>query len=94
MPLSFSRTWMIFNWFSHNNFLCTQDHYTALHIAVKHCKPQVVQILLGYGANVQHKGGKVTSKYLHYSTPLSVLSSTLPPQQNLIVKCMIMIFPL
>lgn len=37
----------------------TQDQYTALHIAVKHCKPQVVQILLGYGANVQHRGGKV-----------------------------------
>lgn len=37
-----------------------RDGLTALHIAVENCKPQVVQILLGFSARVQHKGGKVT----------------------------------
>ena len=36
-----------------------QDNYTALHIAVEHCKPLVVQTLLGFGAQVELKGGKV-----------------------------------
>lgn len=51
---------MVFYYFS-CVFVLPQDQYTALHIAVKHCKPQVVQILLGYGANVQHRGGRVRS---------------------------------
>ena len=37
----------------------TKDNYTALHLAVEHCKPLVVQTLLGHGAQVQLKGGKV-----------------------------------
>lgn len=36
-----------------------KDGQTALHIAVENCKPQVVQMLLGFGANVQLRGGKV-----------------------------------
>ena len=51
-----------------------QDQYTALHVAVKYCKPQVVQILLGYGANVQLKGGKV----MHLSSSIHSLPSPPP----------------
>lgn len=36
-----------------------QDASTALHIAVEHCKPLAVQMLLGFGAQVELKGGKV-----------------------------------
>ena len=36
-----------------------QDGYTALHLAVLNCKPQVVQTLLGFGAKVDLQGGKV-----------------------------------
>ena len=36
-----------------------KDGYTALHLAVEYGKPQVVQMLLGYGAQVEFKGGKV-----------------------------------
>ena len=36
-----------------------KDSYTALHIAVEHCKPLAVQTLLGFGAKVELKGGKV-----------------------------------
>lgn len=38
----------------------TKDGYTALHVAVQNCKPLVVQMLLGFGAQVQLKGGKVS----------------------------------
>lgn len=37
----------------------TKDRRTALHIAVQSCKPLVVQTLLGFGAQVQLKGGQV-----------------------------------
>lgn len=37
----------------------TRDGLTALHIAAENCKPQIVQTLLGFGAQVQHRGGKV-----------------------------------
>lgn len=47
--------------------LLPQDDYTALHIAVQHGKPLVVQTLLGFGANVQLKGGKVCSNSLFES---------------------------
>lgn len=42
-----------------------QNGYTALHLAVLHCKPQAVQTLLGYGANVELKGGLVMSGSPH-----------------------------
>lgn len=35
--------------------------YTPLHIAVQHRQPRVVQALLGYGANVHLKGGRVSN---------------------------------
>ncbi len=38
-----------------------KDGQTALHIAVENCKPQVVQMLLGFGADVQLRGGKVNA---------------------------------
>uniref|UniRef100_A0ABM0LU22 Uncharacterized protein LOC100376500 n=1 Tax=Saccoglossus kowalevskii TaxID=10224 RepID=A0ABM0LU22_SACKO len=41
------------------------DNYTALHISVQYCKPFVVQTLLGYGAQVQLKGGKAGETPLH-----------------------------
>lgn len=37
----------------------TKDGLTGLHIAVQNCKPLVVQMLLGFGAQVQLNGGKV-----------------------------------
>jgi hypothetical protein len=40
-----------------SNFL--KDNYTPLHVAVENCKYLVVQMLLGYGADVQIRGGKV-----------------------------------
>ncbi|KPP73849.1 serine/threonine-protein phosphatase 6 regulatory ankyrin repeat subunit A-like, partial [Scleropages formosus] len=40
----------------------TKDGYTALHLAVQACKPLVVETLLGFGAQVQCKGGKVPRK--------------------------------
>nr|XP_014353437.1 PREDICTED: ankyrin-1-like [Latimeria chalumnae] len=43
----------------------TKDSYTALHIAVQYCKPLVVQTLLGFGAQVQLKGGKAQETPLH-----------------------------
>lgn len=36
-----------------------QDNFTALHLAVQANQPEVVEILLGHGANVQLKAGKV-----------------------------------
>jgi ankyrin repeat protein len=36
-----------------------QDDLTALHVAVEHGRPLVVQALLGFGAKVEYKGGKV-----------------------------------
>ena len=44
-----------------------QDGSTALHLAVECCKPQVVQTLLGYGAQVELKGGQVHSLVLWYT---------------------------
>ena len=43
-----------------------QDNFTALHIAVEHCKPLAVQTLLGFGAKVELKGGKVNSIILYH----------------------------
>ncbi|XP_060553271.1 serine/threonine-protein phosphatase 6 regulatory ankyrin repeat subunit C-like isoform X2 [Ruditapes philippinarum] len=43
----------------------TKDGYTALHLAVEFCKPQSVQLLLGYGAQVEAKGGKGKETPLH-----------------------------
>ncbi|WAR23175.1 ANK3-like protein [Mya arenaria] len=43
----------------------TKDRYTALHLAVEFCKPQCVQLLLGYGAQVEAKGGKSQETCLH-----------------------------
>lgn len=40
----------------------TKDGYTALHLAVQHCKPLAVQTLLGYGAAVELKGGQVNTR--------------------------------
>ena len=41
----------------------TKDLYTALHIAVEHCKHEAVQTLLGMGATVELKGGVVSKIY-------------------------------
>jgi hypothetical protein len=42
-------------------FFLAQNGYTALHLAVENCKPQVVQVLLGFGATVDLKGGPVNT---------------------------------
>ena len=49
---------LVFCWFRYVCF--AQSGYTALHLAVEHCKPQVVQVLLGYGAQIDLKGGPVS----------------------------------
>ncbi|KAK1785501.1 hypothetical protein P4O66_018863 [Electrophorus voltai] len=53
----------------------TKDGLTALHVAVQHCKPAVVQVLLGFGAQVQLGGGKVpgpVSRVQALETPLHI----------------------
>lgn len=42
-----------------------QDNYTALHIAVESGKPAVVETLLGYGADVHVRGGRLRETPLH-----------------------------
>ncbi len=42
-----------------------KDGQTALHVAVKTCKPMVVQTLLGFGANVQLVAGEFKQTPLH-----------------------------
>lgn len=42
-----------------------QDHYTALHIAVESGKPAVVETLLGCGADLHVRGGKLRETPLH-----------------------------
>ncbi|CAI9725800.1 serine/threonine-protein phosphatase 6 regulatory ankyrin repeat subunit A-like [Octopus vulgaris] len=41
------------------------DGYTALHLAVKHSHPEVVQVLLGFGARVDGKAGKNGETVFH-----------------------------
>lgn len=43
----------------------TNDNFTALHIAVEAVRPNVVETLLGYGAQVHVKGGKDKETPLH-----------------------------
>lgn len=50
------------NLLSYVNF---QDNYTALHIAVESAKPAVVETLLGYGADVHVRGGRLRETPLH-----------------------------
>jgi ankyrin repeat protein len=45
--------------------LSFQNNYTALHIAVQSAKPQVVETLLGFGAEVHVRGGKNLETPLH-----------------------------
>lgn len=40
-----------------------QDGQTALHIAVQGCQPRVVETLLGYGAQIRLKAGKVRKRH-------------------------------
>lgn len=44
---------------------CFQDNYTPLHIAVESAKPNVVETLLGYGADVHVRGGRLRETPLH-----------------------------
>lgn len=46
----------------------TNDNYTALHIAVESAKPAVVETLLGYGAEVHVRGGKLRETPLHIAS--------------------------
>nr|CAI5857375.1 unnamed protein product [Callosobruchus analis] len=43
----------------------TNENYTALHIAVEAGKPAVVETLLGYGADVHVRGGRLKETPLH-----------------------------
>lgn len=45
-----------------------QDNYTALHIAVESGKPAVVETLLGYGADLHVRGGKLRETPLHIAS--------------------------
>lgn len=60
-----------------------KDGYTALHLAVEYGKPQVVQMLLGYGAQVEFKGGKVCVFLTIYSS----LTSTYFTFEKKMVSC-------
>ena len=42
-----------------------QDNYTALHLAVESGKSSVVEALLGHGAQVHVRGGKIGEAPLH-----------------------------
>ena len=42
-----------------------QDNYTALHLAVEAGKSGVVEALLGHGAQVHTRGGKIGETPLH-----------------------------
>lgn len=44
---------------------CAQDNYTALHLAVESGKSSVVEALLGHGAQVHVRGGKIGEAPLH-----------------------------
>ncbi|KAH8334197.1 hypothetical protein KR059_007435 [Drosophila kikkawai] len=46
-------------------FILFKDNYTALHIAVESAKPAVVETLLGFGADVHVRGGKLRETPLH-----------------------------
>lgn len=48
-----------------------QDNYTALHIAVQSAKPAVVETLLGFGAEVHVRGGKLKETPLHIAARVS-----------------------
>ena len=43
----------------------TNDNYTALHLAVESDKSSVVEALLGHGAQVHVRGGKIGEAPLH-----------------------------
>lgn len=45
--------------------ICPKENYTALHIAVESGRPNVVETLLGHGAQVHIKGGKAQETPLH-----------------------------
>ncbi len=45
----------------------TRDNYTALHLAVEHNRPLVIETLLGFGAQIELKGGKAQETPLHIS---------------------------
>jgi len=49
----------------------SQDKLTALHVAVQNCRPLVVQMLLGFGAPVQIKGGEKQETPLHLAAQIS-----------------------
>ena len=51
-----------------NSFI--KDNYTPLHVAVENCKYLVVQMLLGYGADVQIRGGKAKETPLHIAAKI------------------------
>ena len=55
------------------HYFLLKDGYTALHLAVEFCKPQSVQLLLGYGAQVEAKGGKVSKEIKEKSPEMSVI---------------------
>lgn len=63
--------------------ICMQDKYTALHIAVEACQPLVIQTLLGYGAQVELKGGQAKE------TPLHIASRIAGAEQcvEMLIKC-------
>ena len=44
-----------------------QDYYTPLHTAVRHGKHLVVQVVLGFGADVNCRGGQVPKVFLFFS---------------------------
>lgn len=47
-----------------------QDNLTPLHVAVQYCHPGVVEMLLGFAAPVEVKGGKMQETPLHFAAKI------------------------
>ena len=56
----------------------TNDNFSALHLAIEAGRPEVVECLLGHGANVKIKGGSENETPLHMACRLGMYEKCLP----------------
>ena len=55
----------------------TNDNFSALHLAIEAGRPEVVECLLGHGANVKIKGGSENETPLHMACRLGMKNAYL-----------------
>ena len=55
----------------------TNDNFSALHLAIDAGRPEVVECLLGHGANVKIKGGSENETPLHMACRLGMKNAYL-----------------